>query len=157
MGTMLSQEDIVVADAHIILKDFRRRGIAPDREVYVKQGQLLIWYVGTYTLAELKMGHQKYSSKHLFKRSTKAQDIADYFVSTRSGRPVISEPKLEIPLATKPANIFDEGYLTIKQAAEKEGVTQSAIMKRIQRGRVPGARRFGNAWAIPEWAVGKKN
>lgn len=42
-----------------------------------------------------------------------------------------------------------EGYLTIKEMAEKWGVTRRRVQTLCSEGRIPGATRFGNEWAIP--------
>lgn len=43
-----------------------------------------------------------------------------------------------------------EGYLSIRGAAEKWGVSQRRINQYCLEGRIPGAERFGGTWAIPE-------
>ena len=42
-----------------------------------------------------------------------------------------------------------EGYMTIKQAAEKWEVTPRRIQKLCVDGRIGGATKFGRDWAIP--------
>ena len=42
-----------------------------------------------------------------------------------------------------------EGYLTIKEIAEKWGVTRRRVQTLCSQGRIPGATRFGHEWAIP--------
>ena len=42
-----------------------------------------------------------------------------------------------------------EGYMTIKQAAEKWDVTPRRIQKLCTDGRIEGAMKFGRDWAIP--------
>lgn len=42
-----------------------------------------------------------------------------------------------------------EGYLSIREAAEKWGVSQRRINQYCAEGRIPGAERFGGSWAIP--------
>ena len=46
-----------------------------------------------------------------------------------------------------------EGYMTIKQAAEKWEVTPRRIQKLCVDGRIEGATKFGRDWAIPADAV----
>ena len=43
-----------------------------------------------------------------------------------------------------------EGYLSIREAAEKWGVSQRRINQYCAEGRIPGAERFGGSRAIPE-------
>ena len=43
-----------------------------------------------------------------------------------------------------------EGYLTIKETAERWNITARSVQKMCSDGRIPGAQRLGNAWAIPE-------
>lgn len=43
-----------------------------------------------------------------------------------------------------------EGYLSIREAAEKWGVSQRRINQYCSEGRISGAERFGGSWAIPE-------
>ena len=43
-----------------------------------------------------------------------------------------------------------EGYLSIREVAEKWGVSQRRINQYCAEGRIPGAERFGGSWAIPE-------
>ena len=45
-----------------------------------------------------------------------------------------------------------EGYLTVGEAAEKWGVSEGRICQYCLRGRIPGAKRLGGAWVIPESA-----
>ena len=42
-----------------------------------------------------------------------------------------------------------EGYLSIREVAEKWGVSERRINQYCSEGRIPGAERFGGAWAIP--------
>lgn len=42
-----------------------------------------------------------------------------------------------------------EGYLSIREAAEKWGVSERRINQYCSEGRIPGAEQFGGAWAIP--------
>lgn len=42
-----------------------------------------------------------------------------------------------------------EGYVTIKELAEKWGVTRRRVQILCSQGRIPGATRFGHEWAIP--------
>lgn len=42
-----------------------------------------------------------------------------------------------------------EGYLSIREAAEKWGVSQRRINQYCAEGRIPGAERFGGSRAIP--------
>ena len=42
-----------------------------------------------------------------------------------------------------------EGYVTIKEIAEKWGVTRRRVETLCTEGRIPGATRFGHEWAIP--------
>ena len=41
-------------------------------------------------------------------------------------------------------------YLTISQTAEKWGVKGRWVTTLCAGGRIPGARKFGNVWMIPE-------
>lgn len=45
-----------------------------------------------------------------------------------------------------------EGYLSIREAAEKWGVSTRRINQYCSQGRIPGAQRFGGSWAIPKHA-----
>ena len=42
-----------------------------------------------------------------------------------------------------------EGYITIKETAEKWGVTVRQVQYLCSKGQVKGAVKFGRAWAIP--------
>ena len=42
-----------------------------------------------------------------------------------------------------------EGYLSIRETAEKWGVSERRINQYCSEGRIPGAEQFGGAWAIP--------
>ena len=42
-----------------------------------------------------------------------------------------------------------EGYMTIKQAAEKWDITTRRIQFLCSNGRIEGATKFGRDWAIP--------
>lgn len=44
-------------------------------------------------------------------------------------------------------------YLTVRQAAEKWGVSARLVQKYCAGGRIPGAQKFGAAWGIPADAV----
>ncbi len=44
-------------------------------------------------------------------------------------------------------------YITIKEASEKWGVSVRRIQAMCNGDLIPGAKRFGRAWAIPENAV----
>lgn len=43
-----------------------------------------------------------------------------------------------------------EGYLSIREAAEKWGVSERRINQYCTQGRIPGAEQFSGTWAIPE-------
>lgn len=43
-----------------------------------------------------------------------------------------------------------EEYLTIKEIAEKWGLTPRRVQKMCSEGRLPGAKKFGRNWAIPK-------
>lgn len=45
---------------------------------------------------------------------------------------------------------IDLEYLTIKQAAEKWGISERRIQVLCREKRIEGVKRFGRAWAIPE-------
>ena len=45
-----------------------------------------------------------------------------------------------------------EGYLTVGEAAEKWGVSERRISQYCAQGLIPGAKRLGGAWVIPESA-----
>ena len=40
-------------------------------------------------------------------------------------------------------------YMTIKEAAKKWGIGERRINTLCQEGRIEGAAKFGNSWAIP--------
>ena len=42
-----------------------------------------------------------------------------------------------------------ERYLSIREAAEKWGVSDRRINQYCSEGRIPGAERIGKAWVIP--------
>ena len=50
-----------------------------------------------------------------------------------------------------------EGYLTIKEIAEKWDVTPRRVQRMCADGRIEGARKFGRDWAIPENAEKPKD
>ena len=41
-----------------------------------------------------------------------------------------------------------EGYISVRVAAEKWGVSERRINQYCSEGRIPGAERFGTSWAI---------
>ena len=43
-----------------------------------------------------------------------------------------------------------EEYLSIKEIAEKWGLTPRRVQKMCSEGRLPGAKKFGRDWAIPK-------
>ena len=49
------------------------------------------------------------------------------------------------------------GYLTIAQISEKWGIKARRINTLCLEGRIKGAVKFGNAWAIPENAEKQKD
>jgi len=42
------------------------------------------------------------------------------------------------------------GYLTVKETAEKWGINPRTVQTMCNDGRIPEAKKFGKAWAIPE-------
>ena len=46
-----------------------------------------------------------------------------------------------------------EGYVTIKEKAKQWNVTCRTLQCMCSEGRIPGATKFGDVWAIPEDAV----
>ncbi len=45
-----------------------------------------------------------------------------------------------------------EGYLTVKETAEKWGLNPRTVQTMCGDGRIEGAKKFGKAWAIPATA-----
>ncbi len=43
-----------------------------------------------------------------------------------------------------------EGYLTIKEVADKWGITPRRVQKMCADGMLSGVIKFGNSWAIPD-------
>ena len=43
-----------------------------------------------------------------------------------------------------------DDYLTIKETAEKWGLTTRRVQKKCSEGRIIGAMKFGRDWAIPK-------
>ena len=43
-----------------------------------------------------------------------------------------------------------EGYLTIREVAEKWNITVRRVQKMCSDGEIPGASKFGTVWCIPE-------
>lgn len=41
------------------------------------------------------------------------------------------------------------GYLTVKEFAEKWNITTRRVQKMCSEGKIPGASKFGRDWAIP--------
>ncbi len=41
-------------------------------------------------------------------------------------------------------------FITIKEASEKWGISVRRVQTICNEGIIPGAKRFGHAWAIPE-------
>lgn len=42
-----------------------------------------------------------------------------------------------------------EGYITVREAAEKWGLHVRSVQLMCSEGRIPGIVKFGRAWAIP--------
>ena len=43
-----------------------------------------------------------------------------------------------------------KGYLSIREASYRWGVSERRVNQYCAEGRIPGASRFGRSWAIPE-------
>lgn len=43
-----------------------------------------------------------------------------------------------------------DGFLTIKEVAEKWNITPRRVQILCVEGKIPGASKFGRAWAIPQ-------
>lgn len=48
-------------------------------------------------------------------------------------------------------------YITAREASKLWGITQRRVQVLCTQGKVPGAVRFGNNWAIPKDAVRPKD
>ena len=46
-----------------------------------------------------------------------------------------------------------KGYLSVKETAERWGVSVRWVNQYILEGRIPGCEKLGNAWAIPDGCV----
>lgn len=42
-----------------------------------------------------------------------------------------------------------EGYISIREASYKWGVSERRVTQYCSQGRIPGLTRFGRSWAIP--------
>ena len=47
-------------------------------------------------------------------------------------------------------NLMLVGYLTVKETAEKWGINPRTVQTMCNDGRIPEAKKFGKAWAIPD-------
>lgn len=45
------------------------------------------------------------------------------------------------------------GYISIREASYKWGVSERRVTQYCAAGRIPGLTRFGRSWAIPENAI----
>ena len=45
-----------------------------------------------------------------------------------------------------------KGYISIREASYRWGVSERRVNQYCAAGRIPGASRFGRSWAIPESA-----
>ena len=43
-----------------------------------------------------------------------------------------------------------KGYISIREASYRWGVSERRVNQYCAEGRIPGASRFGRSWAIPE-------
>ena len=43
-----------------------------------------------------------------------------------------------------------KGYLSVQETASKQGLSVRWVNPYILNSRIPGSKRFGHAWAIPE-------
>ena len=43
-----------------------------------------------------------------------------------------------------------KGYISIREASRRWGVSERRVNRNCVAGRIPGASRFGRSWAIPE-------
>ena len=43
-----------------------------------------------------------------------------------------------------------KGYISIREASCRRGVSERRVNRNCVAGRIPGASRFGRSWAIPE-------
>ena len=50
-----------------------------------------------------------------------------------------------------------KGFLSIKEAAEKWGISKRWVNQYALDGRIPGCERFGNSWVIPEDAKSRRD
>ena len=46
-----------------------------------------------------------------------------------------------------------KGYLSVRETANKWGMSVRWVNQYVQNGRIPGCERFGRAWVIPENAM----
>lgn len=46
-----------------------------------------------------------------------------------------------------------EGYATIREIAERWGLTNRRVQKMCEEGKIPGVTKFGRAWVLPADAV----
>ena len=42
-----------------------------------------------------------------------------------------------------------KGYVSIREAANKWGISERRVNQYLLQGRIPGSERFGKLWAIP--------
>lgn len=47
-------------------------------------------------------------------------------------------------------NRYMEGFITLREASRKWGISERRIRTLCMNGRIPGASKLGNIWAIPE-------
>ena len=53
-------------------------------------------------------------------------------------------------LFSKSGEMLMEGYITIKELAEKWNLTVRRVQILCAEGRIPGVQKFGRAWVIPK-------
>ena len=49
------------------------------------------------------------------------------------------------------------GYISVKEAAEKWGLSARSVQIHCVKGHIPGVNLLGKAWQIPAWDVERRN
>ena len=50
-----------------------------------------------------------------------------------------------------------KGYISIREASYRWGVSERRVNQYCAEGRIPGASRFGRSWAIPKRMADRRN
>lgn len=125
-----------------IIQDFNRRGICPDWEYQVNQGNIKLWRLGQELLPELHIGKTIITGKYSYINTLSPQDIANDLMKESALSPLDLELINGMSIQVE--------WLTTVEIEEKYELPKGSVRRDIHRGKFQEheIKKVGRDWTV---------